>query len=119
MIGSWVVKLIIAFALLGAAAFEIGSPIVARVQLDDGIHEAADNAAQSFFQTHNKDTAKTTAQDVANSKGFTLLDFSVDEQGQTHVKAEKKAHGVFFDRWSQTKKLYDVTETVTGHYNNS
>jgi len=119
VIGGWVLKLVVAFGLLAIAAFEIGSPVIARVQLDDSVHQAADNSAQTFFQTRSADAAKATAQQVAQDKGIVMLDFSVDDQGSTHVRAEKKAHGIFFDRWKQTRRYYHIVETATGHYNNS
>ena len=119
MIGSWVVKLVIAIALVAFAAFEIGSPVITHVQLDDGLHEAADSAALTFFQSHSADAAKSAAQQIAQDKGFTVIGFNVDDQGTAHLTGEKKAHGIFFDHWKPTKKYYDVTETVTGHYNQS
>ena len=117
MITGWLVKLIIIIAILGFAVIEIGSPIVTRVQLDDALHQSADDAAQTYFQTHNADQAKATAQNDADNKSFTLLGFSVDDQGVTHVKGSKQAKSLLLHRISQTKSWYDVTETVSGHYN--
>ena len=117
MIGSWLLKLVVGIALLGAVVIEAGSPLVARVQVDDAAHSMADEAAFQLKSNHvSQDQAQTAAQTIAQEKSVTLVpgSFRVDELGVVHLSAEKDAFSIVLKHIDQTKSWYHVMVTVTG-----
>jgi len=115
MIGSWLLKLVIGIALLGAVVVEVGSPLVVRAQVDDAAHAMADQAAFELKNRATVDQAQAAAQTIAQEKSVTLVpnSFSVDEQGVVHLSAEKEAFSMVLKRVDQTKSWYQVKVTVT------
>ncbi len=108
MIGRWLLKLVIGLVLLAAVAFELGSPLVTRAILDGQVHDTANDAAHDFFQNHNVDSARTIAQQDADSDGAKLDDFSVDDQGTIHVTLSKQAKSYVLHKFQPTKNWYNV-----------
>jgi Flp pilus assembly protein TadG len=116
MIGSWVLKLVLGIALLGAVVIEAGSPLVVRAQLDDAAHAMADQAAFELKTNHaSAERAQAAAQTIAQEKSVTLVpnSFTVDELGVVRLSAEKEAFSMVLKHVDQTKSWYRVKVTVT------
>ncbi|HMC39859.1 MAG TPA: hypothetical protein VKI19_09375 [Acidimicrobiales bacterium] len=116
MIGSWLLKLVIGIALLGAVVVEAGSPLVVRAQVDDAAHAAADQAAFVLKDSHaTPDQALAAATTIAQEKSVSLVpnSFSVDELGVVHLSVEKEAFSMVLKHVDQTKSWYRVKVTVT------
>lgn len=113
MITGWLVKVVVAIALVGFLAVELGAPLVTRAQLDDLAHDAADNAALEILSSRNVEQAKAVAAEILQDKDATLKEFAVDEQGRVLLTAERQARSFLLKKWSTTKSWYDVEVKVT------
>jgi hypothetical protein len=117
VIGSWLVKIVAVIGILGFAVIEVGSPLWARVSLDGPAHDAANDAAQQFGQTHDPDRARKAAAQDAQDAGARLEKFSVDEQGRIHVTLLKRAKSYLLYKFSQTRHWYDVRVSASAATN--
>ena len=108
MISSWFTKIIVGFAIVGLALFELGSPLVTKAILDSQVHDAADDAAHDYFQNHDVQKAQDVATQDAENGHAKLQKFDVDDQGVVHVTLFKKAKSYLLYRFSQTKDWYNV-----------
>jgi len=90
MILRWLVKIAAGVAIAGFLVVELGSPLWTRASLDGTAHDAANDAAHEYFQTHDEAFARQTATKDAEDKGARLDAFSID------------------DKFSQTRHWYDV-----------
>jgi hypothetical protein len=113
MITGWLFKIVITVAVLGLVAFEGGSPLITRAQVDGTAHDAADDAAAEYFQRKDPDGAKAVAQQIADKDKATLEDFAIDPAtGQVTVRMFKQARSVVLKKWSQTKSWYEIRITA-------
>jgi hypothetical protein len=108
VISRWVLKLVIGIALAGLILFEVGSPVVTRVNLDGQAHDAATDAAKDYFSGHNVASAQAVAQQDADTDGAALAAFSVDDQGNVHVTLSKQAKSYVLKNFGPTKHWYQV-----------
>jgi hypothetical protein len=109
MITGWLAKIVIVIALGGLVAFEGGSPLITRAQVDGAAHDAADDAAAEFFQTRNVDSARAKAQVIADKEGATIEAFTIDDAtGRVHLTLFKQARSVVMKKLSQTRSWYEV-----------
>ena len=108
MISGWLVKIVLVIGLGGFVILDAGSPLIVKAQTDDIAHQAADDSAFEFLQSHNPDSAKAIAVQVASDKRAELTDFSIDEAGATHVIVVKEARSVLFKKWKRLRSWYHV-----------
>ena len=113
MISSWIVKLVLGIALAGFVLFELGSPVVTRVNLDGQAHDAASDAAKDYFSGHDVAKAQAVAQQDAATDGATLAAFTVDDQGVVHVTLSKKAKSYVLHNFGPTKHWYDISVSAS------
>jgi hypothetical protein len=104
----WLFKLALAIALLGAVAFELGSPVVARLQLDDAAHDAADTASRTISRKGDRARAKVEAASIAQDAGASLTRFEVLSDGEVAVTLAKEAPSYLLKRVQQVESWYDV-----------
>jgi hypothetical protein len=102
------VRIVLVIGLIGFVALDAGSPLIVKAQTDDIAHQAADDSAFEFLQSHNPDTAKSIAVQDALDKRAELTDFSIDEAGNTHVTVMKEARSVLFKKWKRLRSWYHV-----------
>ena len=112
MITGWLVKVVVAIALVGFLAFELGSPVVTRLQLDDLAHDAADNAALELLNTQDVEKAKATATEIVADKDATVKQFEIDADGNVVMTIERDARSVLLKKWSTTRSWYEVEVKV-------
>jgi len=113
VITGWLVKVVVAIALVGFLAVELGAPLVTRAQLDDLAHDAADNAALEILSSRNVEQAKAVAAQILQDKDATLKEFAVNPQGLVLLTADRQARSFLLKKWSRTKSWYDVEVKVT------
>lgn len=113
MITGWLLKVVLAIALVGFLAMELGSPLVTRAQLDDLAHDAADNASLEILNSRNVEAAKAEAAQILNDKNAELKEFSVDQEGRVSVTAEREARSFLLKKWDRTKSWYLIKVKVT------
>lgn len=113
MITGWLVKVVVAIVLVGFLAVELGSPVVARAQLDGVANDAADNAALELMSSGDAARARAAAEEIVVDKDATLKDFTVNAQGQVVLTVEREARSLLLKKWSTTKGWYDVEVKVT------
>ena len=108
MIGGWLVKIALGLALVGFLIVELGSPLFTKATLDATAHDAANDAAHEYFQSHDPDRAQQVATEDAERGHAHLAQFSVDDQGVVHVTLSKQARSYVLHRFEQTKGWYNV-----------
>jgi Flp pilus assembly protein TadG len=99
---------VLGIAIVGFLIIEIGSPLLKKAELDDTAHQAADRAALELFDSRNAERAQEIAEQVALDKGVTLEEFSIDQQGDVHVKVADDARSFLFGKIDATKKFYEI-----------
>jgi len=101
-------KVAIGIALAVAVCVEVGSPVVARVQLDDVANDAADAASRTVSREGGRARAKAEAADIASRRGAALTRFEVVPGGGVELTVAKTAPSYVLKRLDQTKDWYDV-----------
>jgi hypothetical protein len=109
VIGGWLVKVLVGIAILGFAAVELGSPLVARAQADDAAHDVADEAAfrirDDFTEKAMKEACDTEA--AKHSVTVTVCDYDTAKQ-EVVVTVTKHARSFLLDKFDATKDWYVV-----------
>jgi hypothetical protein len=113
VITGWLVKVVVIVAVLGLIAFEGGSPLITRAQVDGAAHDAANDAAAEFFQRHDPDAAKAVAQEIADKESAQLVEFQIDDQSKVHVRLFKQAKSIVLKKLKQTRSWYEIRVTAT------
>ena len=113
MISRFLAKVVISIVVVGIVAFELGSPLITRFQLDGATHDAADDAAFSLFQTRDPRQSRATAEQVLANRGVTFKDFAIDTTGTIHVTGGREAPSILLKRWDKLKSWYDVQVSAT------
>ncbi|MBA3302916.1 MAG: hypothetical protein H0U26_03465 [Acidimicrobiia bacterium] len=104
----WLIKVVLGLALAGAVVVEVGSPVVARVQLDDVANDAADAASRTVSKDGSRARAKAVAEDIAVRRGAALTRFEMPPGGGVEVTVAKTAPSYVLKRLDQMKDWYDV-----------
>ncbi|HEX2700370.1 MAG TPA: hypothetical protein VHM89_09245 [Acidimicrobiales bacterium] len=112
MITGWLFKIVASFVLVGLLVVEIGSPLVARAQIDGVAHDAADSAALELLDHNDVERARAVAQEIADDNDVVLEVFTVDQRG-LRVTVMRKAWSLVLKKWDKTKTWYDVRVTAT------
>lgn len=113
MIGTWLIKLLLGIALLGVVAFDVGSPLITKAQVDETAHQAADGAARELADSEDVEAARAVAEQVvATNDGMFLAEFTAEPGGGVTVTVTKQADGLVLDRFNQTRGWYDVSVTA-------
>ena len=113
MIGGWLLKIVIALAVVGFLVVELGSPLLTKATLDGTAHDAANDAAHEFFASHDPSRAQQLAVEDADNGHAHLEAFAVDDKGVVHVTLSKQARSYLLDRFKQTKGWYNVRVSVS------
>lgn len=114
MIAGWLAKIVVVIALLGLAAFEVGSPLWTRAQLDGVAHDAADEAARVYLDTRNGQRAKEAAEKSAESDDAVVTVFTgPDTQGDLHVTVYRTAKSYVLHKFGPTEDWYTVSVEAT------
>jgi len=108
VISSWLVKIVVAIAIVGFLIIEVGSPLVVRVGLDSDAHTAADEAAKELTLTRDSAKARAVAESDAESAHARLESFDIDGQGIVRVTLSKQAKSYVLHNFEQTRSWYDV-----------
>jgi hypothetical protein len=103
-----ILKLVLATAVVGALAAEVGSPVVARVQLDGVAHDVADDASRSIHRDGSRAAARARAGATAVDRGASLTRFQVRPDGEVEVSVAKEAPSYVLKRVPQVESWYDV-----------
>ena len=113
MIGGWLVKVLVGIAVLGFAAIELGSPLVARAQADDAAHEVADEASFRLRDNYTQETLDAACASEATEQSVEIVQCTVNDKEEVVVEVRKKARSFLLDRFDATKDWYDVTASAT------
>lgn len=112
MVTSWLVKVVVGIAIAGLIVIEAGSPLVARSQADDAVHEIADEVAFQLGNSYTQATLDSTCKTEAARRSVTAV-CTVNAQKVVDVVAHKKAYSLVLGRLSATKDWYDVKVEAT------
>ena len=114
MITGWLLKLVLGIALFGFIAYEVGTPLIVRAQLDGVAQEAAVEAAAVVRNRGGSvEAAQAAAAERAAADGAELKAFTIDDQKQSHVTVRKEAKSYLFKKWGPMKSWYDVTVSAS------
>lgn len=115
MISGWLIKIVVAIALVGFIAVEGGSPLITRAQVDGAAHNIANDATAEYFQRNSEERAREVADEIAADEEVAIEEFSVDPAtGIVTVKVFKEARSVILKKWSVTKSWYEIRVTAEG-----
>ena len=112
MITGWLFKIVLAFAIVGLALVEGGSPLITKAQLDDVAHDAADNAALDMLDKNDPERARKIAEEIVREKDAALTQFRVDP-GVIRITVQKEARSFVLKKVEQFRDWYDVEVTVS------
>jgi hypothetical protein len=90
IIGGFLIKIVILFAILGLCLFEAGSIIVARVAVDGISIDAAKEAAISYGDEGSTTKAKRACEDLAERAGAECVSVKIRD-GFVYVRVRKDA----------------------------
>ncbi|HVL31980.1 MAG TPA: murein biosynthesis integral membrane protein MurJ [Actinomycetota bacterium] len=111
----YLVKLAIAFALIGAVLFETAAVVVAKFSVDGTAVTAASEAGLSFGRHGSTTKARDVAEDVAERNGARLVDFRVNEDDERIVVTlEKDARTWLAHRIGALEKFARARATQQG-----
>jgi hypothetical protein len=106
---SYLFKIILVVALLGAFVAEAGSPVWTKTAVSVAANDAADAGAHDYYGSHDAVAAKQAAADAASTAGSHLVSFDVSANGDAvHVTVDRQARSYVLYRISVLKKWYDV-----------
>ncbi|HEX9711319.1 MAG TPA: hypothetical protein VGB52_02065 [Actinomycetota bacterium] len=96
---SWIIKMLLSFAIFGVALFEAGAVIVSRVTVDRIAIDTAQEASLEYERTGSSSKAEALAARHAERNGAALVEFDVLDGGEVIlVTIEKEAPTLFIDR---------------------
>jgi Flp pilus assembly protein TadG len=102
-----------AVVVLGAAAFELGSPYWARHEASQAARAAASAGARSLATTRDTKAAEATAARVASADGAVLEGFTQRPNGTVEVTVSKEAKSYLLRRFSATRDWYEIKESAS------
>jgi hypothetical protein len=108
LITGWLLKIVIVIAVIGAVFVEVGSPVITHFQVDGAAHDAADDAASSWFQKKDQTLAQDIASQDAAKEHATVESFVIDDNNVIHVRLFKQARSFVLKKFSWAKKWYEV-----------
>ena len=109
MISRFLAKVVISILVLGFVAFELGSPLIVRLQLDGVAHDVADESALALGQSRNPSMARGTADQIVLNRGASLRSFEIDAAGAVNVTVAREAPSLILKKVGKTKSWYDVS----------
>ncbi len=115
LVGRGTVTLMILVLLVGLAAIDGGSVMLANLQISDTADAAATAASESWVDAHNFRTAKQAAGAAARERdpSSRLAGFQVTRNGTVSVTVRKVASTVFLKRIGFLKRFSVATSTAT------
>jgi hypothetical protein len=109
---NWLVKVVLAFTVVGLLLFEVGAVIVARASADSTAGKAAEDAGFRYRDTRDIGVATEAARTRAENEGAEFISYGVNAQGDTNsVTVRKTAKTLFIQRIEPLKKYRVATAT--------
>ena len=109
MISRFLAKVVLGIAATGFVAFELGAPLIVRVQLDGVAHDAADESARTLAKSRNAAEARVTAEQIALDREASLRSFEVDTAETVNVTVAREAPSIVMKKLDPVKSWYDVS----------
>lgn len=113
MISGWLLKVVIGIAVIAAAVLELGSPLIARAQVDDAAHNIADEVAFRLNARNSQEELDTACREEGEKESVEVLTCTVDSQGRVQVTARKEARSFLLKGWSVTEDWYHPEASAT------
>lgn len=107
MITGWLLKLILSIALAGLVLYEVGAPLVVRVQLDGTASDTA-RVARRALETGGRESAEQTANEYAAKHSATVAAFDVTPKRGVVVTLQRTAPSLVLGKWDKARSYYDV-----------
>ena len=104
-----VLKIALVVGLLVGVAFELGRPLVARVQLAGAAQDAADQAGRRLDgRTDQRRGAAEEARVLVESRGGTLTRFEVGTSGRVEIEVSRSVDPIVLGGVKQLSSWYEV-----------
>ncbi|MBW3614128.1 MAG: hypothetical protein KY439_02315 [Actinobacteria bacterium] len=113
VIGGWLVKVVLGIALLGFAAFELGSPLIVRAQADDAAHEVANEASFRLRDSYTQQTLDTACTQEAAEQEVQIKACTVNDKREVVVTVTKQAKSYLLHQIPPLKSWYEVEASAT------
>lgn len=102
----WLFKLLVGLAIFAVVAFEAGSVIIVRVQVDGIAADAANEAGGEYASSRSPDRAEQVAAAVAARGDASIVAFDVSSDGRTvSVTVEKRAKTLIIHRIASLRRF--------------
>jgi hypothetical protein len=109
---NWLVKVAVAFIIVGLILFEIGAVVIVRTTAGETASKAATEAGFRYRDTGDVNRAADVAREYVESQGAEFISYSVDPEGTTStVSVRKRAKTIFLQRIEPLKKYTVATAT--------
>jgi len=115
MISRFLAKVVISILVLGFVAFELGSPLIVRLQVDGVAHDVADESARTLARSSNAGSARGTADQIVFDHGTSLRSFEIDAAGTVNVTVAREAPSLVLKKWDKTQDKGPVRRFGLGH----
>lgn len=112
MISSWLLKVIVGIVLIGAAVLELGSPLIARAQVDDAAHNVADEVAFQLRTFRDDPALQEACRVQADRESVELVACRVVDRTKVEVTVRKEAWSFLLKNWSVTEDWYHPEATA-------
>lgn len=112
MVVGWLVKVVVILAVLGLAVVELGSPLVARAQADDAVHEVANEAALTYGSSAAVKQMEQRCAEVAEQKDVSLQRCQLIN-GQVEVTVQKEAYSLILHKIGPLEGWYQVKASAS------
>jgi hypothetical protein len=103
---NWLVKVALAFIIVGLILFEIGAVVIVRTTAGETASKAAIEAGFRYRDTRDVNRAADVAREYVERQGAEFISYSVDPDGTTStVSVRKRAKTLFIQRIEPLKKF--------------
>ena len=107
MVSSWLIKVVLGIALVGAIIIEVGSPLVAKTQASEAAQEIADETSFAIRDNFTQATLVESCETESDKRSVKLIKCDYDRSTrEVVVRVQKEARSLFLKNWSATEDWY-------------
>jgi hypothetical protein len=113
VVGSWLIKVVLGIALVGAIVIEVGSPLVAKAQADDAATQIADETAFRLRDNFTQEELDASCTEEGDKHDVTVVVCDFDSNtNEVVIRVQKEARSLILKNWSATEDWYHPEVTA-------
>ena len=107
MVSSWLIKVVLGIALVGAIVIEVGSPLVAKAQADDAATQIADETAFRLRDNFTQQELERSCAEEGEKHDVKVIVCEFDSgTNEVVIRVQKEARSLLLKNWSATEDWY-------------